>query len=254
MTTGKRATQTRSPSPADAAARVLAIVSGEDPAAQKALSERHLARARKTKPAKSAKVVAAPPRDLSAYLRPLPTRSRVLNAFLHESGGSLLVSSPIDLLDEHALAPLLVEIARKYLAPMAAATGNAELALRLLEDLPSVTGEQAARLVVRRALTDPGPLGVIARDYDQHRLRAGAPPHDDLLGSAMLAAFAGRVIAYAERLIGLRVRDEVQESLRRLLGARPEPSSADASARRAPVRVPGVPKNGDRDYKKRGTA
>jgi hypothetical protein len=160
------------------------------------------------------------PRDLASYLRPAPTRSRVLNAFLHEAASAAVAAPPVGVLDEQALAPKLVELARRYMEPMAAAAGNVEAALRIAAEVPEVTGERGARLVIRRALTDPGALGMIARDYDEHLEQAGAAAHDDLLASAMLAAFAGRIVAHAERLLGPHVRDEVTTALRGLVSGR----------------------------------
>jgi hypothetical protein len=260
MTSGKRDTPP-SPPTAGAAARVAKLVSGADPAAQKALADRHLARTRNTqkrsKSSRSMPAVRPAASEPASYLRPTPTRSRVLNAFLHEAGATLLPPA-VGALDDASLAPKLVEIARKYMAPLAAAAGNVEAALRIAAELPEVTSVRVAELVLRRAFTAPGALGVIARDYDEHRRRAGAVRQDDLVGRAILAAFAGRVVAHALRLLGPRVRDEVQAALRSLVASRTAGSARglpeSGAYRKNPVRTPSIPEPDVRHDKKRGTA
>lgn len=239
MSSGKR--HTPPPGPGfGPAKRVSELVSGADPAEQKALAERHLARARRPKSVKAMPAARPAERGAGTYLRPAPTRSRVLNAFVHEAGVAGLLSPDVTVLDEQTLAPRLVELARKYLAPMLAAAGNVEGALRIVAELPEVTSEPGARLVVRRALSAPGPLGAAARDYEEHRRKTGAPEHDDLEGQAILAAFAGRIVAQAERLLGPHVRDEVAAALRRLAPPRAE----GRPARKPSVRTPAASAQG----------
>lgn len=247
MSSGKR--HTPPPSPYfSAASRVAELVSGADPAAQKALADRHLARTRRPRSVKAMAAVRPPERG--SYLRPVPTRSRVLNAFLHEAGVTGLLSPDVHVLDEQRLAPRLVELSRKYFAPMVAAAGNVEAALRIAAELAEVTSERGARLVVRRALSSPGPLGAVARDYEEHRRKTGAPDNDDLEGQAILAAFAGRIVAQAAKLLGPYVRDEVQAALRRLAPPRNTP---DGRAGRKPsVRMPAAEGHHVPADKKRG--
>ncbi|MDC3952785.1 hypothetical protein KEG38_02975 [Polyangium jinanense] len=223
------------------------LVSGTDPEAQKALAAQHHARARRPRSVKSMPAVRPDERGSGTYLRVAPTRSRVLNAFLHEAGVAGLLSPDVTVLDEQALAPRLVELARKYFAPMLAAAGNVEGALRIAAELPAVTSERGARLVVRRALSAPGPLGACARDYEEHRRKTGAPEQDDLEGQAILAAFAGRVVAQAERLLGPHVREEVQATLRKLAPPRTE----GRPARKPSVRMPASAGQGAPPGKKR---
>src|SRR5262245_61406212 len=111
------------------AARLAALLSSPDPAAMQARAERaarHFDRTRRGKdcPPASA-VMKTEPR---VYVYDTPTRSPVLNALLHEFGGSGLVPAKVAVYDEHALAPALFECARRYIAPMIA-IGDAELAL-----------------------------------------------------------------------------------------------------------------------------
>jgi hypothetical protein len=204
---------------AAAAARLVALLGaaaepGGDERAAKVVAlaaERHASRARrKGKPARVGS--ASKP---ATYLHDRPTRSRVLNAFLHELGGASLVREEVHVPDEHTLAPRLLERARTYLGPLAAAAGWAEGALRIAEETVPITNELAARRFLRwaRGAGGPGALAAIADDYAKHRRRAGAPEADDLLGAAIMAAFAGRLVAYAERLLGPRVRTEVKKTL-----------------------------------------
>ncbi|MRG94073.1 hypothetical protein GF068_19425 [Polyangium spumosum] len=223
------------------------LVSGADPATQKALADRHLARARRPRSVKAMPAARPAERGSGTYLRPAPTRSRVLNAFLHEAGVAGLLSPDVHVLDEQKLAPRLVELARRYFAPMLAAAGNVEGALRIVAELPEVTSERGARLVVRRALSAPGPLGAAARDYEEHRRKTSAPEHDDLEGQAILAAFAGRIVAQAERLLGPHVREEVGATLRKLAPPRAE----GRPARKPSVRMPQVSGPGAPGDKKR---
>jgi hypothetical protein len=130
---------------------------------------------------------------------------------------------------------------------MLAAAGNVEGALRIAAELPPVTGERGARLVVRRALSSAGPLGAVARDYEEHRRKTGAPERDDLEGQAILAAFAGRIVAQAERLLGAHVREEVQATLRLLAPPRGE----GRPARKPSVRMPAASGQGTPGDKKR---
>lgn len=246
MSSGKRHTPPSDPA-FGPAKRVSELVSGADPQAQKALADRHLARARRPRSVKTMPAVRPAERGSGTYLRVAPTRSRVLNAFLHEAGVVGLLSPDVTILDEQALAPRLVEVARKYLAPMLAAAGNVEGALRIAAELPPVTSERGARLVVRRALSAPGPVGVCARDYEEHRQKTGAPEQDDLEGQAILAAFAGRVVAQAERLLGPHVREEVQATLRSLAPPRAE----GRPARKPSVRMPAAAGQGAPADKKR---
>lgn len=251
MTTGKPPRPPRSASTAAFATRVAELVAGLDPSAQRLLADKHASRVRRPRSVKAMPAVLVS-REPARYLRTTPTRSRVLNAFLYEvSELSLQVPPCHVLLDERALAPLLVEMSRKYLAPMAAAAGQVEVAFRLLSELPPVTNERGAEVVVRRALSAAGPLGAIARDYEQHRQRTGASSHDVLLSSAMLAAFAGRVVAQADKLLGVYVRDEVQTQVRRIVDSRAEPLRSEGVSRRPAVRTAAVIERAELDPKKR---
>lgn len=248
MTEKKSPKPTRTPSTLAFATRVAALVSGLEPETQKALADKHAARTRKPRSVKAMPSVKVSPTEPLGYLRAGPTRSRVLNAFLHEARALALLppDCPV-LLDEHALAPRLVEISRKYLAPMAAAAGNVEAAFRLLSELSPVTTERGAELVLRRALTISGPLGAIARDYEAHRQRASQLPHDALVTSAIFAAFAGRCVSLAANLLGSHVRDEVQTALRHVMDAHTEPSG-EAPSRKARVRASVLPDRGEHEH------
>jgi len=246
MSSGKRDVPPDSPN-FDAAFRVTELLSGADPAKQRELAHKHFARARRPKSVKSMTAV----RPVTAsrtktYIRSGPTRSRVLNAFLYEVGAAHSMPADVIVLDEQMLAQRLVELARKYLAPMTAAAGHVEAALRIAAELPAVTSPRLARLVLRRALTDPTALGAIARDYEEHRRKTAAAEQDDLEGQAILAAFAGRVVAHAERLLGPHVHEEVQSTLRRLAPPRAAPG------RKPSVRMPAVQERSGRVDKKRG--
>jgi hypothetical protein len=165
-----------------------------------------------------------------AYLHDTPTRSPVLNALLHELGENGLIAVNVAVYDEHTLAPALLECARRYIAPMIA-MGDAELALTFADQFPPIAGESAAGLYLRQAAHVAGELGAIARDYASHRAQARTAEHDDRLASCIMAAFAGRMLAYAERRLGPHVRREVRAELKRLT------SQERTAARRPAVRA-----------------
>lgn len=239
MTSSKEGKVSRARNAA-AAARLVTLLGavaeegGDEKAAKVAAqaAERHAARARgKGKTPRAGKPAKSP-----TYLHDRPTRSRVLNAFLHALGGAELVSEEVIVPEEHALAPRLLELSRRYVAPLAAAAGSVEAALRIAEESAPIANELAARRFLRWARGrsgSPSALAAIAADYEKHRQRAGAPERDDVLGAAIMAAFAGRLVAYAERMLGPHVRAEVKKALAGLT------AEGRAHARRGRVRAPG---------------
>ncbi|AUX42511.1 hypothetical protein SOCE26_039440 [Sorangium cellulosum] len=161
----------------------------------------------------------APPGAAAArvYLHAGPTRSPVLNAFLNELGGDLekLVDATVHVFDEHTLAPRLVELARQRVVSMLLAQSKTEAGL-VLSQLPPIANERAARHFMRQAVHVGGGLGAITRDYGRHHRRTGSPDHDDLHASCIMATFAGRLNAMAEKLLGPHVRGELRAELERL--------------------------------------
>lgn len=207
------------------AARLIRLLEAEDPAAaeaRQALARRHEQRARK--PRKRAKpVAAAEPRS---YKHAEPTRSPVLNAFLHELGAQGIVAVDVTVLREHELAPKLVDIARGFLGRQLLLAGKPEEALAFEARLKPVVNEAGARVLLRQAAHDQSRLGEIARDYDEYHARRGRPEQDDRLASCMMAAFAGRWVAAAEATLGEHVRVEVRRALAEFL------DEGDSGARR----------------------
>jgi hypothetical protein len=212
-----------------------------------ALAARHLARTRRAPAQATVAPRKTPPQAPRSYVHDKPTRSGVLNAFLHELGGEGLVPVGVDVPEEHALPARLMEFGRKYMAPMAAAAGSVEAALRLAAETQRIENERAARLFLRQASRagGAGELLAIARDYEAHRERAGKPEQDDLLGACMMAAFAGKLCALAERMLGTYVRDELRVALRTLVrdgrprtrhpGVRERKTPGEAAPREAPA-------------------
>jgi hypothetical protein len=204
---------------------LIRLLEADDPAAaeaREALARRHAERARR--PRKRAKpATAAQPRS---YTHEEPTRSPVLNAFLHELGAQGIVSVDVTVLREHQLAPRLVEIARGFLGRQLLLAGKPEAALAVAARLKPVVNEAGARLLLRQAAHDQSRLGEIARDYDEYHAGQGRPEQDDRLASCMMAAFAGRWIAAAEATLGEHVRAEVRRALAEIL------DEGDAGARR----------------------
>lgn len=236
----------RSPSSTAArAARLLELLSAADPeqAEQRARSAaQHFERERR--PRSSARQrgagASSPQGEAGAraereYLHRGPTRSAVLNAFLSELGGRTIVPVNATVYNEHTLAPRLVELARQRLPSMLLASGKTEAGLLLAGRLKPIENERAARLFLRQAAQQGSDLGAIARDYEAARGRAGAPEQDDLHASCIMAAFAGRMIALAERLLGPHVRDEVRDELSQWT------SEGSAAARRRRVSAPLAP-------------
>ncbi|MDC0676144.1 MULTISPECIES: hypothetical protein [Sorangium] len=210
-------------------------------------AERHFERARRgrsAQPGPRAKPAAGPhppggPSNAGGareYVRAAPTRSPVLNAFLSELGteGGALVPANVHVFDEHALAPRLVELARQRVVSMLLAVGRTEVAMTLAQ-MPSITNERAARLFMRQAVHVGGDLGAITGDYARHYRRSGAPERDDQRAGCIMAAFAGRLSAMAEKLLGPHVRAELRAALEALTShGSPPARRARASDLRAP--------------------
>src|SRR4051812_603760 len=108
----------RAAAPDPHAAQLSALLSGEDPAAAAAVAAsaaRHVARARHARSTAPQALRAlfdqspAPPDAASnaprRYVHEGPTRSLVLNAFLHELGQPGLVPANCSVFNEHTLAP-----------------------------------------------------------------------------------------------------------------------------------------------------
>lgn len=165
-----------------------------------------------------------------------PSRSLVLNAFLHELGALDLVPPGAALLNEHALAPGLVEFGRKYFFRALGAAGGVEKALALSAQTPAITNDRGAQLYLRQAVSTDGELGAIARDYEECAQR-GAPA-DARLASCIMATFAGRLVANAETILGLHLREELRGELGRMI------SKGGGPLRRHPVRAPSTPSEG----------
>jgi hypothetical protein len=219
----------RSPS-ALAAARLSALLAPENPDAAEALAAgaaRHVARARQAR--SRAPVQLEPAQELTptppaaevgiarVYVRKGPTRSLVLNAFLHAVGQLGLVPASVPVVNEQTLAPRLLECTRHLWAHMMMSAGDVDAALRLVAEVPPITNELAARFHLQRAVSVHGELGDIARDYQEHRSRLGDPERDDREAGCIMAAFAGRLVAHVEQRLGPHVVDDLRSSLMRLL-------------------------------------
>ncbi|WP_437718978.1 hypothetical protein WMF45_22760 [Sorangium sp. So ce448] len=232
------------------AAGLAALLGATDAAAENeraGSAERHFERSRgvrSARPGPRAKPAAGPllPGGRSntgsarEYVCAAPTRSPVLNAFLSELGteGEALVPANVHVFDEHTLAPRLVELARQRVVSMLLAVGRTEVALTLAQ-MPSITNERAARLFMRQAVHVGGDLGAITGDYARHYRRSGAPERDDQRAGCIMAAFAGRLSAMAEKLLGPHVRAELRAALEALTSQGSPPARrARASDLRAP--------------------
>ncbi|WP_437821244.1 hypothetical protein [Sorangium sp. So ce1078] len=225
------------------AAGLAALLDATDPAAADARAgsaERHFERARRARSARrQAPAVPdagphAPPGGTPTagsareYLHAAPTRSPVLNAFVNELGTERgeLVPPNVHVFDEHTLAPRLVEIARQRVVSMLLAVGRTDVALTLAQ-MPPIANERAARLFMRQAVHVGGDLGAITRDYARHYRRSGSPDRDDQRAGCIMATFAGRLSAMAEKLLGPHVRAELRAALEQLT------SQGSAPARRS---------------------
>ncbi|WP_437767225.1 hypothetical protein WMF27_20300 [Sorangium sp. So ce281] len=234
------------------AAGLAALLGATDAAAENeraGSAERHFERSRgvrSARPGPRAKPAAgplpSPPGGRSnaggarEYAHAAPTRSPVLNAFLSELGteGEALVPANVYVFDEHTLAPRLVELARQRVVSMLLAVGRTEVALTLAQ-MPQITNERAARLFMRQAVHVGGDLGAITGDYARHYRRSGAPERDDQRAGCIMAAFAGRLSAMAEKLLGPHVRAELRAALEALTSQGSPPARrARASDLRAP--------------------
>jgi hypothetical protein len=220
-----------------AAARLSALLAPENPGAAEALAAsaaRHVARARQARSRAPAaldpaqELTPTPPpvgtRQARHYAHKGPTRSLVLNAFLHALGQPHLVLPSVPVLNEHTLAPRLLESTRHLWAHVMREAGDSAAALRLVTEVPPITNERAARFHLRRAVSLDNELGEIARDYEEHRSRLGSPEGDDRQAGCIMATFAGRLAAHVEQRLGPHILEGVEVSLRRLLaeGAPPQ--------------------------------
>ena len=213
-----------------AAARLSALLAPETPGAAAALAAsaaRHVARARQVRSRAPAALEPAreltptPPaarvREARQYAHKGPTRSLVLNAFVHALGQPSLVLPSTPVLNEHTLAPRLLECTRHLWAHVMRDAGDAAAALRLVTEVPPITNDGAARFHLRRAVSLDNELGEIARDYEEHRSHLGDPESDDRQAGCIMATFAGRLAAHVERRLGPHILEDVGASLRRLL-------------------------------------
>jgi hypothetical protein len=221
-----------------AAARLSALLAPENADAAAALAAsaaRHVARARQARQAQGPLPVALvfpstlgdqeltptpPPVGVVSarkYVHKGPTRSLVLNAFLHAVGqlGLVLPSTPV--LNEQTLAPRLLECTRRHWAHLMMSAGDVDAALRLEAEVPPITNELAARFHLQRAVGVTGEIGEIAREYQQHRSLLGDPERDDREGGCIMATFAGRLVAHLDERLGPHVVDDVRAALRRIL-------------------------------------
>jgi len=178
------------------------------------------------------------------YLHDRPTRSRVLNAFLHELGETY--SARARVVDERALAFELFGVARPYLVRMLV-RDNVQAALRFATELDGASNEGMARLALPQvAKARAGELTVIARDHEQRRAVA---PAGDLLSSCIVATFAARIVLYAERLQGPHAREDALGAVRRLLNRPVASAGRAASAEEAEQSPPAAVR---RELTKRG--
>jgi hypothetical protein len=218
------------------AAQLSALLSAEDPTAAAAVAAsaaRHVARARHARSrapsALGAVLDHSPPPPLVAptaprkYAHPAPTRSLVLNAFLHEIGQPGLVPANSSVFNEHTLAPRLLECTRRYWSQVMVSAGDVAAALRLEAEIPPILNDRAARFHLRRALSAPGELGDIARDYEAHRGLIAELSPDDREAGCIMAAFAGRLVALVEQRLGPYILEDVRWALGRLLSEGPPP-------------------------------
>jgi hypothetical protein len=217
------------------AAQLSALLSGEDPlaaAAVAASAARHVARARHARSTaphviqslfdQSPAPPAAAPGGGRVYAHEGPTRSLVLNAFLHEIGQPGLVPANSSVFNEHTLAPRLLECTRRYWSQVMVSAGDVDAALRLEAEIPPIVNERAARFHLRRALWVREGLGDIARDYEEHRSRLPEPSTDDREAGCIMAAFAGRLVVLVEQRLGPYIFEDVRWALGRLLAEGPE--------------------------------
>lgn len=216
------------------AAQLSALLSGEDPAAAAAVAAsaaRHVARARHARKAAPHALQSLfeqsplpPPASSSGarcYTHEGPTRSLVLNAFLHQIGQPGIVPASSSVFNEQTLAPRLLECTRRYWSQVMVSAGDVDAALRLEGELPPIANERAARFHLRRALHLRDELGDIARDYEEHRSQLPESVGDDRQAGCILAAFAGRVVVLVEQRLGHYILDDVRWALGRLLAEGP---------------------------------
>lgn len=163
------------------------------------------------------------------YVQRTPTRSAVLNAFLHEIGDLGLVRAEVGVIDEHLLAARLVEHARRLWMQALALKGHEDQARQVKRYTAPVENDTAAAFLIKRAVASHGRLGEIARD---HEAEAEADPPRR---HCVTAAFAGCLAKLAVERLGVHALEDLRTDLRKLTTA-PAPG-----ARRRAVRTEGLP-------------
>ena len=164
-------------------------------------------RGRRAAPAAEA-ARSAPPRQ---YLHRAPTRSPVLNAFLHEIGSLGLVRADVGVTEEHLLAPRLLEQARRLWLQAMLLMGKTEELRQVRRYTAIVENDAAADFLLQRATRAPGKLGAIARDHESLSEEA-----DPLLRHCVRAAFAGCLAALAVERTGVHALEDLKAELGRL--------------------------------------
>lgn len=214
------------------------MLAGEDPDAARALAEgsaNHFQRTRLRSPARRAPAAAtAGTEEARPTSKPLvpqrapkeptertyrhegPTRSLVLNAFVHAFEAFGFVGENATVFDEHLLAVRLLDFSRPYWARILFARREAASALAVMTEVPPITNELGARFYLKRWAQVRGELGGIARAYFALRRQKGDPESDDLRMHCVMATFAARVLRCAEEAVGPYVREDVRAELRRL--------------------------------------
>ncbi len=132
----------------------------------------------------------------------------------------------VTILDEHVLAPRLLQVALPYWPWMLRAAGSEETATeldRILADLADANGRLSDINQGHR------PIPHAPRDARHQRARGhrpattritaaarGSEDEDDLHAQCIMAAFAGRMSAHAASLVGVHVFDDVYAELKTL--------------------------------------
>jgi hypothetical protein len=215
--------------PIDPFRRALQFASGDaDPATELAAAAEHArARGPRLRKATGSGVARPPSRPAPTYQHDTPTRSAVLNAFLHEIGVLGLVRAEAGVIDEHLLAARLVEHARRLWMQALALKGHADQAREVKRYTAPVANDTAAAFLIKRATASHGKLGQIARDHEAEG--------DPARARCVMAAFAGRLAGLAVERLGAHALEDLRQDLRGLTTAR------SPLARRRAVRAEGRP-------------
>lgn len=140
-----------------------------------------------------------------------PTRSVPLNVFLRRIEEATFARARAMLPDDEKIVLVLLERARREMVSTLVHCGTAEMAIAFIMIIPKgiqTMSDAGAFVVSASSIASNNELGALAREY----VRAHAA-RDARLATAIMAAFAGTIVRYAEEQRGPHVRQALLHDL-----------------------------------------